>query len=227
MTAWLNVLTGRARKLEDSLTLLSNMQKTWTMTLDAARAANAPESVVRQVQPTLSHLAALQSPVKTQLSAILDLQSRVAHVVTVCEDALIRIAGAQQRIVVGTFVRDSLPIWSSRLWSLAENTALFHIGKMISSLRVEVQNYMTDPPERMPIHAGLIIVLLIVFCAARRQVTTSNDSLSNGRACASANWNATLVIPPSSFSLPPSSSISRVMSVATTSRTCGAKANAV
>jgi potassium efflux system protein len=169
-TAWLNVLTDRAKQFDDALRRLADVQKTWTMTLDAARASKALQPVVRQVQITLAAIAAFQSPIQTRLSAILDLQSRVAHIVNICANELTQIARVRQRVVVGTFARDSQPIWSARLWARARDAAPFYFDRIFTAFRNDIEDYVTDPSEWMPAHAALIIVLVLLFCAARRQV---------------------------------------------------------
>ncbi len=169
-TIWLKVLTGWAKQYDDALLLLADMQKTWTLTLDAAQASKAPEPVMQQIQAALASITDLHNPVQKRRSAILDLQSRVAHVVTVCGTALAMIARVQQKVVVGTFAQDSPPIWSSRLWSGTKDTLPVYTARIIDQYRADVRNYLADPSEGMPIHAGLVIGSLIVFRAARRQV---------------------------------------------------------
>jgi hypothetical protein len=77
-TSWLNALTERASLLQDVLNRLSELSKTWTATRAAAQAANAPEPILQQIDDTLATLAAEETPVHSQRTAVLDLQARVA-----------------------------------------------------------------------------------------------------------------------------------------------------
>lgn len=170
MTAWLNVLTTRAKQLEDALARQAHMKKTWTLTLDASRASGAPEPVIQQAQATLAAVTAFEPLITKRLSEILDLQSRVARSENVCENALTEISRAQQKVVVGTFAQDSPPLWSARLWTRAKDTIPAYIGKITSTFLYELDSYVTDPTQRMPVHAVLLAVLMLLFCAARRRV---------------------------------------------------------
>ncbi|MCJ7707470.1 MAG: hypothetical protein MUO38_07610, partial [Anaerolineales bacterium] len=109
MTAWLNLLTKRATQLETALNQLAELEKMWSHTLDAAKAPRAPEPILQQIDATIAGVETVQTPIQTQLSAVLDLQSRVAQEVTWCGTALAEIGEAQQKAVGGLLKRETPP----------------------------------------------------------------------------------------------------------------------
>jgi hypothetical protein len=118
-TGWLHVVTGLATQLQQALHRLADLHTTWTATHVAAQLAQAPEPILQQINATLSALAAAQTPLQAQYTAVLDLQSRVAHEVARCEQALAQIAQVQQQMVTWLMRRDGLPIWHAALWAEA------------------------------------------------------------------------------------------------------------
>ena len=61
-TAWLSVLTKRSKDIQTSLTRLSDLQKIWSMTLEAAKTSKAPQPVLQQIKETLTALHTAQKP---------------------------------------------------------------------------------------------------------------------------------------------------------------------
>src|SRR5215510_2191458 len=61
-TAWLNVLTRRATKLQVALNQLAKLQETWTGSRDVQQSAKAPQSILQQIDTTLSAIEAAQQP---------------------------------------------------------------------------------------------------------------------------------------------------------------------
>jgi small-conductance mechanosensitive channel len=167
-TGWLNALTARATELQAAQTRLAELRKTWTDTRAAAQAAKAPDPILQQIDATRASLEAAQAPLQKQRVAVLDLQSEVANKVALCNSVLAQIAQSQQRAVAGILVRDGRPIWSAELWPDALTLLSERVPKVAARYRADVLRYLFDPSEGLPWHAGLIVVLVIVFCAARR-----------------------------------------------------------
>ena len=79
-TNWLSALTERATLLQGVLNRLGELNQKWTATRAAVPAANAPEPILRQIDDTLTAIAAA----RTQMELLsrppaLDLQARVAR----------------------------------------------------------------------------------------------------------------------------------------------------
>lgn len=169
-TDWLNSLTGQATQLHDMLHRLADLHQTWADTHAAAQLAQAPESILQQIDVTLAAIAAAQTPLQTQRTAVLGLQSRVAQEVARCGSALAQIAQFQQQAVTGIFGRDGFPIWSAALWADVRTALPKRLSTVTAALWADILHYARDSAQRMPLHVGLFVVLALAFGAARRQV---------------------------------------------------------
>jgi potassium-dependent mechanosensitive channel len=167
-TGWLHVLTGQATQLQQALHRLADLHTTWTDTRGAAQLAQAPEPILQQIDATLSAIAAAQPPLQTQYTAVLDLQSRVAHEVGRCENALAQIAQVQQQAVKGTLRREGLQIWRAALWAEARRAE--RVRQVAAAYGADILHYVRDPAEGLSLHAGLFLILAFAFGAVRRQI---------------------------------------------------------
>jgi small-conductance mechanosensitive channel len=169
-TGWLHALTGRATHLQEVGHRLTTLHTTWTATRAAAQQAQAPEPILQQIDATLTAIAAVQTPLEAQRVAVLDLQSRIAHEVDRCEQALAQIAQVQQQAVTGMLGRDELPLWRVALWTEARTALPARVRQIATAYWSDMLRYLRDPAEGLPLHAGLFLVLAFVFGAVRRQV---------------------------------------------------------
>ena len=170
MTHWLDLLTQRATQLETALNQLAELEKMWSHTLDAAKAPRAPEPILQQIDATIAGVEAVQTPIQTQLSAVFDLQSRVAQEVTWCGTALVEIGEAQQKAVGGLLKRQTSPIWNAELWARGRVEGPARVRGIATRLWEDIKQYLHDPSKGMPIHAGLFMLLLVLLWGMRRQV---------------------------------------------------------
>jgi hypothetical protein len=167
-TGWLHMLTGQATHLQEVGRRLTELHTTWTATRAAVQ--QAPEPILQQIDATLAAIAAVQTPLEAQRVAVLDLQSRVAHEVAQCEQALAQIAQVQQQAVTGMLVRDGLPLWRAALWMEAHTTLPERVRQVATTYWSDILRYVRDPVAGLLLHAGLFLVLALVFGAAQRQV---------------------------------------------------------
>jgi potassium-dependent mechanosensitive channel len=169
LTAWLNVLTERAIKLQNGLNLLKTQQDRWTRTRDAEQSSNVPAPILAQIDATIAAIEAGQTPLQAQRNDLLDLQSKIAQEITRCGSALAQIAQVQESVVGGILSRDGSNIWNPDLWARAKAAFDSRVPKIIATYRADFRSYISDPAMRMPLHLGLFIVLSLVFFAAGRQ----------------------------------------------------------
>ena len=169
-TGWLNKLTEQATRFQDALNRLADLQKTWSSTRAAVQASKQPGPVLQQINTTLAAIAAAQEPLQAQRTAVLDLQSRVAHEVERCGTALAQITRAEQMAVEGIFARDATPLWSAEQWADALTNLPGRVRKISEAFVAELRQYGRDPSRGLPLHAGFFIVLAFLFRAARQQV---------------------------------------------------------
>lgn len=166
---WLNSITQRAIDLRQGLSRLANLQTTWSATLDAARATAAPEPILRQIEAALAAIQAAQSALQAHQVAVLELQSRVALEVTRCNEALSRIVQAQRSAVGGLLTR-ALPIWSAELWRQARAEEPGRVRQIAARHWGEIQQYLRDPSQNLPLHLGVFATLALLMALARQRV---------------------------------------------------------
>ena len=169
LTAWLNVLTERTTRLQNSLNLLKTQQDRWTRTRDAEQSANVPAPILSQIDATIAAIEAGQTPLQAQRNDLLDLQSKIAQQVARCGTALAQIAQVQESAVGGILSRDGSNIWNPDLWARAKASFDARVPKIRATYRADFLRYLSDPAMKMPLHIGLFIVLSLVFLAAGRQ----------------------------------------------------------
>jgi potassium efflux system protein len=172
-TNWLNVITKRANELQESLKHLAGLRATWGRTRDAAQAAQAPGPSLQQIETVLAAIAAAQAPLQAQQDAVLDLESSVAREVSRCEDALSQIAEARRRAVGGLLTRESLPMWSAESWARARTEGPARVRQTAAEQRGDIERYLRDPSQGMPLHLGFFAVLALLLGVARRRIQRS------------------------------------------------------
>jgi potassium-dependent mechanosensitive channel len=169
-TGWLNKLTDRGSRLESALNRLADMQKTWTRTRKAAEESGAPAITLRQIDTTLAAIQAAQPSLNSQLAAVFDLQSEFAHDVTLCTGQLEQIARIQKAAMEGILARTSLPIWNPELWAEAKKTVPSVLSEAAYLWQGGILEYVTDRSKKMPLHLGILLGLMVILLAGRRQV---------------------------------------------------------
>ena len=176
ITAWLTLLTRRAIDLQEALHQLTDLQKTWSQTLETAKGSKAPDPIIQQIDGILASIEAAQMPLQARLSALLDLQSRVGQEVARCETALAEVGQAQNRAVGGLLTRDSLPVWSPALWVQARTVGLSRVREIAAGQWADIKEYINEPSKGMSLHISLFLLLTILLFIMRRQVRRWPDS---------------------------------------------------
>ena len=146
-TASLNLLTQLATRLQDGLTQLAALEKTWSTTRTSAQASKAPELILQQIDATLTDIAAALVTLHAERATILDLQSRVAQEVTKCGTVLAEIGQFQQKAVAGIFVPDVPPIWRVDSWDDALDALREHARSVGAAYWSETVLYARAPRQ--------------------------------------------------------------------------------
>ncbi len=169
MADWLKVTTERATQLQAALNRVEDLRNMWTRTLASVRAANTTGPVVRQIESTLTAVEAAQHDMQPRHDAVIDLESSISAQKVLCDNALAEIAEAQSRAVSGIMTR-GLPIWSPDLWAPGRGALIARAGEIAADRWADISDYARDPTKGMPFHAGLFVVLVVLFNAAGRRV---------------------------------------------------------
>jgi len=167
---WLSQLTAQATKLQEALTQLGDLQKSWISTRAAAQETKAPDQILQQIDATLTAITAAQEKIQSERTALLNLQSRVALEVTKCGTALAQIGQIQQKAVAGILTPDVPPIWRVELWADALKALPEHVRKVGAAYWSDIVTYVREPRDGAAVHGALFIILALVFAAARRKI---------------------------------------------------------
>ncbi len=163
------VLTKRATQLENALDQMAGLRATWTQTRADARASRAPAAVVQRVDAVLTDIEATRTRLQAQRAATLVLQDRVAQEVARSEDALARIAQYRQEALMRTFVRNTLPIWSSELRGPQFEELPARLRETAAANVALLRRFAGDNAVRLLLHGLLFIGLVLMARAARRR----------------------------------------------------------
>jgi small-conductance mechanosensitive channel len=169
VTAWLTLLTQRAIDLRESLDRLTRIKETWVLTREAAQAGQAPAQILQQVETVLAAIEAERTPLAAQQDNVLDLQASIAGELARCDDALSQVSRAQHAAVTGILVRESPPIWSTDLRIHAQTTLPKRVHETAGDFLTDLRLYAGDPSMGMPLHAALLLALVLAFTAGRRK----------------------------------------------------------
>ena len=179
IAGWMHLLTQRAAAFEAALSQILDIQKEWNQTLEAAQAAQAPETVLNRIKAVLTAAEAARTSLQARRSGAIGLQDSVAEELAQCEIALAHISQAQKMAVVGIARRERLPIWSSELWARGRTEGFAGVREIAVERWTDIERYLTEADRGMPIHLVLFVVLSVLFFAMRRQLhqwTTGKDS---------------------------------------------------
>ena len=173
---WLSQLTAQAIKLEEALTQLGDLQKTWGSTRAAAQETKAPDPILQQIDATLTAITVAQGKIQSERTALLELQSRVALEVTKCSTALTQIGQVQDKAVAGILAPDLPPIWQPKLWADALTALPQHMHSIAAADWSDIVTYLREPRDGAAVHGALFIILALVFAAARRKIDVFDKS---------------------------------------------------
>jgi potassium-dependent mechanosensitive channel len=177
-TEWLNVLTNRATKLQVSLTQLKKLDEVWRRTREAQEAVNAPDPIRQQINRTLAAIQAAEEPYQKQRNELVNLQSKVAEALAICNTALAQIAALQGMAVGGLLTPQNQPIWDVDLAGRAKSILSERVPQAAAAYRADILQYIRDPSRGVPQHVAIFIVLSLILFAARRRLEKSETSSS-------------------------------------------------
>lgn len=167
---WLHTLVRTADRMEAALTRLTDLQKRWSLTLDAARTAQAPATIIQRISAVLTAIETALNNLQPQRKALLGLQGRIDDETIKCETALAQIAQAQKTAMGGLVTRENRPIWSTGQWVRGRNQDRGRWPEIAAGPWADIAHYLRDPFYGMPFHFGLLIAFSVLFLTMRRHV---------------------------------------------------------
>ncbi len=177
---WLTTLTERSQELQDDLNQLIELQSTWLLTLKSAKESSIPAAGIQQINEILATIGNAITPVKAELSMIIDFQSEVGSAASESGDLLAKVTQLQTKAMSGTLVQDSLPIWSTELWARVANNLPEVSSDALAAYKTRFSNYFVSSSRYLYAFASFLI-LFIFFLTLRfkaRELSTLGEVLS-------------------------------------------------
>jgi len=166
---WLSVLTKRSTKLQNNLQRLDELEKTWSLTFEAAQASETSTLNIQQIKENLQLIRKTQPILKERLTLVLNLQSQIGDELAGSRKVLALITQKQERSVSSIFECDSPPLWSPTPWKDALNLNPTHIKNVIVQYVKDFKAYIKREPSLFYLQAGIFALLTLLFSAARHQ----------------------------------------------------------
>jgi small-conductance mechanosensitive channel len=171
LAGWRQELTASATQLERHLESLGRLGATWQQTLDAARAAGAPDEVVRRIERVVAAVAATTRTLDARRAQALTLQNRVAEQDARASDALSAVATARGDAINRLFARDAAPIWSRAARARASADDLVAQGEQaVGAQLAGLRAYAARQGGRFLVHLVLFAALVAALRWARPRV---------------------------------------------------------
>jgi len=160
-------LTERASALESDIQKLASARELWLRTVEEARAAKAPETVIDRVQSTIAAITETQRNVERRRVVVLELQDRVVRELAVADGSLERIARYRKEVVGQLWVPDSRPIWRGMASGKAAEAALTDLADDLGGIAKRVLEYVALHPLGFFVQLALFAALIWLFRSAR------------------------------------------------------------
>jgi small-conductance mechanosensitive channel len=178
--AWIEVVTTRARDLEEELRKLEEARARWLLTQQAAQTGDVPQPVLERVSATLTEIASVRDRVAASRDHALVLLDRITQERGRCDEALARIGQARKAVVGRLFVRDRQPVWQESLVTTSWAAVVERVGQVLAvevgTLREHVDEHGARLLGQLIAIVGLFLALVRMRSTARRWVAL-DDSL--------------------------------------------------
>ena len=163
-------LGGRGKALESESAQVGSMAGRWQATGEAIRQqnVNAPAETVGLVESVNQAVRSARQRIKARQTTNLGLQNALGALVTRADTGENAVDDALALAVKTLFVRDSPPLWAARAQRPPEVAGRWQAvsADQISDLRA----YLSEREERLAIHGGIFLALLILILWMRRGV---------------------------------------------------------
>jgi potassium-dependent mechanosensitive channel len=163
----MNLLGQRATLLQDVLSRLATLEKSWNETLVAAQAEEISGPVIQEIQAVLAGIAGTKKSLQERHAFLMDLQSRIAQAGSQAANALAEVTEAERKAVKEFFSRQALLPWSTELWKGALADSPARIRQVAAERWADIVQYATNPARGVLLHCAIFVVLALFFGAGR------------------------------------------------------------
>jgi small-conductance mechanosensitive channel len=183
LVAWKGDLTTRATALDREITRLTQLEQTWTNTLnqagttgtDQAAPVNsdetvAPPEILQRIQSVIAAIKQTRGAIERRRTQVLTLQNRVAEQDARIEQALAAIKQVRAETINRLLVKDAPSIWSAEVWSRDGQSLLQDSQNSFSTQLSILAAYARRHSSRFILHAFILLSLVGALYWARHRV---------------------------------------------------------
>lgn len=186
LPGWKRGLTSRAAELDRELTHLTQLEQSWSLTLEQAQGAETPDAqpqtgevssssatppeILQRMQTVIAAIKQTRAKVERRRTQILTLQNRVAEQEARINEAITAIKQVREQTVNQLFVKDSPPIWSAEVRARAEQNLVNDSRASFTTQLSALGAYATRQSGRFVLHGAIFLLLVAGLYWARRQV---------------------------------------------------------
>jgi len=170
------VVNERAGRREADLRRLDRLRTSWSWTLDQARHASAPGSIIGHVEATLAAIDAARAQVEQRCARLSIQQDSLSRQIEECDEAAARIEDGRRQAVGRVFAQHEPPIWQSGSAAPERDTRTWlahvsdEVAARIDSLRIYVQ------ARRLGFVFSLLLALVLALILYRARQDTAGDT---------------------------------------------------
>jgi small-conductance mechanosensitive channel len=157
----------RARRREADLATLTALHESWARSLDVARSANAPSTVIDRIQSTLGNIDRARPPIEQRRAEVLVLQDSVTRALETTDDALARVADARREAIKRLFTTQLPPIWRPGAGGETRTGGRLGFAADVPGKVSRVELYARGYRGGLVLSVLIIVVLMIVLRRAR------------------------------------------------------------
>ena len=166
--AWSKTLTERATALEARIAQLGDLEKTWRLTLDQARAEHAPDALVERARSVLADVRAAQGQVQARRAVVLTLQDQVARLGGRIDEEIDDIRAARGTLRGRLFEADQPPFWRALREAAPVGSIAATMGESLVRHAGEIREYEAEHVAPLAANLLLFAALLPVTFTLRR-----------------------------------------------------------
>jgi small-conductance mechanosensitive channel len=168
-------LTRRATVAQQRVAQVETMRATWVATQASALEAAAPPTVLEQIGGTMAVVAAARRNAADGLAYVLALQDRTVKEIARCDEAIGRIAQAENAEGESLLMPDTPPMWASEARTLISEDLGQRLREAVRDMVERARDYMAGQMARFPLQIVLFALTLALMHLARRAARGSAD----------------------------------------------------
>ena len=167
---WTRDLSARAEHLEQDLTRLDGLEKTWNQTLALTKLPATPPEVSQRIRAVLGAIRQTRAAVERQRAQTLSLQVRVADEDTRVNEELDAVRQARAEARDRLLVMDSPPLWSAEVRSRSSQAIVEESQSSFSAQIAALKTYAERETLRLVVHAAVFALLAVGLVYLRKFV---------------------------------------------------------